>query len=142
MMLSITYISTAAHPLDNSELAKLLDEWRDRNQKVCITGLLLYKAGSFIQTIEGADSVVLALFERIKLNPLHRNVIAVLQETIHERHFANWSMGFQLLEKLPEGIAPDFSTLLTDPQLAENFEQSRHRVDKLHWMFREISSRP
>lgn len=140
-MLSITYISAAVQSPDNAALFKMLAAWRSGNQQFGITGLLLYKAGSFIQTIEGEDAAVLTLFKNIKRDPFHRNVVAVMQETIQERHFDNWSMGFQLLGRLGGDTALGFNALLSDPQMAEIFARSPHRVDKLHWMFREISSR-
>src|SRR6478672_8325986 len=122
-MLSITYISTALKKLSNDELVTLLATWRSCNLRFDITGLLLYKAGSFIQTIEGPEASILRLYDNIKHDPLHTNVVTVLQESIQERHFIHWSMGFQLVDKLPKDIGPGFNALLSDPQMAETFAQ-------------------
>ncbi|MEI5673181.1 MULTISPECIES: BLUF domain-containing protein [unclassified Nocardioides] len=93
-MLSLTYLSSAAHLLSSTELAELLVLWRPRNHERHITGLLLYSGGNIIQTLEGPDDEVTSTFADIARDPRHTGVIEVLRDPIEERAFPDWSMGF------------------------------------------------
>ena len=52
-MLSITYLSAASSALTPQELAHLVEQARRRNAEKDITGVLVYSAGTFVQTLEG-----------------------------------------------------------------------------------------
>lgn len=93
-MFSLTYISTALRHCDAGQLHKLLEKSRTNNSLHGITGMLLYKDGSFIQAIEGPEAALRQLYRNICRDPMHFNVLTLLEENIKERHFSDWSMGF------------------------------------------------
>ena len=76
----------------------MLHFFRKKNRSLGITGLLLYRARSFCQFLEGEEAVVTALFEQIKSDNRHRYVTLVYQEPIESRSFSDWSMKFEVLE--------------------------------------------
>ena len=84
-MISLTYLSTAAERFSDAELRNLLEDSRNRNHAVGLTGMLLYVGGHFIQTLEGTDDVVDATYERIARDPRHRDVFTALREEIDKR---------------------------------------------------------
>jgi hypothetical protein len=53
MMIYLVYVSSAVKPFLSSELVDLLSKSHVYNTEVGITGMLLYKDGNFMQTIEG-----------------------------------------------------------------------------------------
>lgn len=67
---------------------------RQCNEAACITGRMLYADGHFIQTLEGPEPAVDAMFEWIGRDPRHRDVLVALREPIALRDFPDWSMGF------------------------------------------------
>ena len=63
-MLSIVYVSSATRLFAAEDLVALLQAARDYNARIGITGMLLYKAGNFLQVIEGDAAAVNALYEK------------------------------------------------------------------------------
>ena len=98
MMYQIIYVSTAAEPIGKDGLIELLKQSRANNERDGITGMLLYKAGRFMQAIEGQEEDVTELYEVIKRDLRHKNVDTLRSEYRPSRDFPNWSMGFQNLD--------------------------------------------
>lgn len=96
-MLSIAYVSVAAKPLSDGDVAALLIRARENNERDDITGALLYHGGRFVQIIEGADEQVRAKFATIAADPNHRNVQMMREKSIEVRQFPEWTMGFRAL---------------------------------------------
>jgi hypothetical protein len=127
-MVSLVYISSAVQLFSPAALLALLEQSRVNNARVNVTGMLLYKEGSFIQLIEGEDRAVEDLFRTIEMDSRHRGVIRLLKRTIRQRHFADWSMGYSNLKDPELHDVPGFSefshldldgpTLLAEPNQA------------------------
>ena len=49
----LVYASRAAQPFTDAELVELLTRSRQKNDRLDVTGMLLYHDGSFIQALEG-----------------------------------------------------------------------------------------
>jgi hypothetical protein len=96
-MYHLVYISYAGHPFSDLELIDLLQKARDNNTRAQVTGILLYAQRRFIQVLEGSETAVRGLFERIAEDPRHRKVTVVLEGTHQHRMFETWSMGFKSL---------------------------------------------
>ncbi|WP_134740257.1 BLUF domain-containing protein [Nocardioides sp. 503] len=93
-MLSITYVSTADRLLTKPELLSMLAAIRPRNEALGLSGMLLYRGGNIIQTIEGPDEVVDATYAKIEKDARHKGVLLLLRDPVEERLFPDWSMGF------------------------------------------------
>lgn len=96
-MIRILYISAASGDVPDSEIAKILAASRRNNAAAGVTGLLLHIDGGFLQILEGPETAVDATLLRITSDNRHRHVITLWRETIAERGFAEWSMGFDRL---------------------------------------------
>jgi Sensors of blue-light using FAD len=96
-MISITYVSSAVFRFNETTLLDLVDQCQANNERLGITGILVYSDGNFMQVIEGADLVTHALYERIKLDGRHRGVHTVHQQGIEAREFRGWSMAYNIL---------------------------------------------
>jgi hypothetical protein len=75
-----------------AELGELFTAARGNNKRQSITGALLLSGDYFVQTLEGDESAVRALFERIAVDPRHENVAVLEARTVPTRAFPRWSM--------------------------------------------------
>ena len=94
----LVYYSRNAIPGDASvvaaALASILAKSQVNNQRVGVTGALMFNSGCFAQVLEGAQSAVEEVFERIQQDDRHGDVSLLSFEPATARAFANWSMGF------------------------------------------------
>ncbi len=94
MLHSITYISKANIDPDKSaeELASLTRMAKRRNEMDNITGVLILENGVFYQTIEGPESKLMRLFESIKRDQRHEDIVLLISEPIEKQVFSDWSL--------------------------------------------------
>lgn len=114
-LISLVYVSVAAQPMSDDQLQEILRESRDNNEPRSITGMLLYRDGFFIQALEGDEDAVIPLFESIRTDARHRNVLMVYKNRIESRTFSNWSMGFNKISDTQVEDLPGFTDFLTNP---------------------------
>jgi len=94
-MISLVYVSSTIGLLSKAELITLLEQSRIKNERLKITGLLLYRDGNVIQVLEGPVAAVRQLFNRIKVDPRHHGVLRLMERPIEARQFSDWSMSFK-----------------------------------------------
>ena len=92
MLYKIAYRSIPVREFSREELEAMLVDFRAKNQRLDITGLLLYRANSFIQFLEGEELKVMALFGQIRTDERHENVHLFLHKPIETRVFPDWMM--------------------------------------------------
>jgi hypothetical protein len=113
-MFSMTYTSEGQHAFDEPELAYLLQRSREWNQGHGLSGLLLYKAGSFMQAIEGDEKTVLKTFRRrIKRDSRHANIRVLNAGEISARQFPDWTMGYRRVATESEPDVAGYDDFLT-----------------------------
>ena len=90
-------IYVSKRPIDVSKLSlgSILEACGKNNRKLGVTGLLLSESRRFFQVLEGEESTVCALYEKIRCDPRHAEVEPVMKRTIDQRHFAEWWMAFR-----------------------------------------------
>jgi predicted sulfurtransferase len=108
--LSLTYASSATELMSVTQLVELIEQIRPKNERLGVTGLLLYSGGTVMQTLEGAPSVVEELLEVIAADPRHDGVRAVDRQYVDERAFASWSMAFRNITAREVDDLPDFAS--------------------------------
>ena len=122
-MKQIIYISSAVRKMDDDELLDILKTSREKNKKNDISGMLLYDNGSFIQVLEGEDSLVDNTFISIQNDERHNNIMVMQNKYVDSREFVNWSMGFENISNIDktkiDGYA-QFQSLLYN----NNFDKS------------------
>lgn len=101
MLLSLVYVSRATSPLTQADLLALRTESSEGNAAALITGLLLHRAGTFLQDLEGPEETVLDLYARIRRDPRHTDVTLVWTQPVEHRRFARWSMAVADLGEEP-----------------------------------------
>ncbi len=94
----LVYYSRNAIAGDSAALASaitsILAKSQANNQKVGVTGALMFNSGCFAQVLEGARSAVEEVFERIQQDERHGDVSLLAFDPAPARAFENWSMGF------------------------------------------------
>ena len=90
----LIYVSAAKNLFNPAELRELLRLARIKNQRLGVTGMLLYHEGSFLQVLEGPLSAVEPLLETMNHDKRHQKVMLLLRREIEARNFADWKMGF------------------------------------------------
>ncbi len=128
------YVSAATELMDAEALAEVLRVSRRNNTAVGITGMLLYREGTFIQVLEGAEDAVETTLQRIERDPRHRGLIRLIGGPLEERLFGEWSMGFNDLSGKSRIDLPGFSAVL---ETSDMFSESPHRVHRLLVSFQE-----
>lgn len=136
-LISLVYVSFASHDLTDNELKDILEVSRMNNAAHSITGMLLYRDGFFIQALEGDDSVVEPLYEKIAADDRHSNVTLVYKEPISERSFNSWSMGFNKMTDEDVQAMPGLTDFLNDPHDVTFFTETPSRAAELLEAFKE-----
>ncbi len=91
MLSQFLYISTAP-TLPREELESILATSARNNPERGITGLLLFNGRNFLQLLEGEESEVAGLMERITQDPRHSGVSVLDKRPIAERACPDWAM--------------------------------------------------
>ena len=116
-MNQVVYSSAAVAPFSETQLTELLARARTKNERLAVSGMLLYHEGSFLQVLEGDASVLESLFSNISADKRHHRVVALLKREVDERHFGDWRMGFASMKNLPANLPgySDYLRLRGDP---------------------------
>jgi hypothetical protein len=96
--IQLIYVSNSSHFNNEDDLQELLKISRKNNAKLGITGMLLFHDGLFLQILEGPEPSVMALYEKIKLNPKHRACRVLAKLEVKNREFGQWAMAYQKAE--------------------------------------------
>ncbi len=91
MLSQFLYISTAP-TLPREKVESILATSARNNPERGITGLLLFNGRNFLQLLEGEESEVAGLMERITQDPRHSGVSVLDRRAIAERACPDWAM--------------------------------------------------
>jgi hypothetical protein len=94
VLIAIVYLSTATRPYTTAMLEALLQDARSFNEKVGVTGVLLYRDGFFFQYIEGIEKNLEEVYQRIERSTGHNRIYVLLNAKVQHREFEKWHMGF------------------------------------------------
>jgi hypothetical protein len=88
-------MSCAVAPLTSAQLYQLLTSARQRKIELAMTGIVLYGNERFVQVLGGEGLVVRNLYELIKRDARHQQVVAYADKPIKKRTFREWAIAFQ-----------------------------------------------
>lgn len=138
-MISLIYGSTATYHMTEEELIEILRQAESNNSELGITGMLLYKDGNFLQVLEGEEDVVMPLYNKIKFDERHHQVITIGKRKITERDFEKWSMGFVNISNLTPENLPGYSDYLNEPLNADRFAENPAFAHRFLRVFKEAT---
>ncbi|TSE03595.1 BLUF domain-containing protein [Aquimarina algiphila] len=93
----ISYVSTVNPDISNSDISELMDYVSSHNNAINITGILIYSEGNFFQILEGKEELVKMMFERIKKDSRHYNIIKMLYKEIKKTSFTEYHSSFTVI---------------------------------------------
>ena len=107
-----------------ADLGELFSTARSNNKARDITGALLVADDWFVQTLEGDESAVRALFSQIEKDPRHDSVAVLEERTVDARVFSRWAMAKVAADGEPDiplisnksGITPAAGRAITPEQ--------------------------
>ncbi|GAA0538153.1 hypothetical protein FHS83_003544 [Rhizomicrobium palustre] len=97
-MFQLVYVSTAAWPMSNSDIDRILNLSRCNNGRLEITGVLVRMDQGFLQILEGPKDSVLSVFAKVQRDLRHIGLRVLVQQETADRLFADWAMGFEKLD--------------------------------------------
>ncbi len=93
----ISYVSTVNPGLSNIDINELMEYVKVHNNATGLTGILIYSEGNFFQVLEGEMDIVKMMFERIKKDSRHYNVIKMLDKEIDNYSFSEYHSSFTVI---------------------------------------------
>lgn len=93
-LFALTYLSNATRDLLPEEIDSILLQARLFNASEQVTGVLLYGDERFFQLLEGPETSVRTVFDRLSRARAHKDIRVLSQGPIAERFFESWHMGF------------------------------------------------
>jgi hypothetical protein len=107
-LIHLIYTSSAATPLADLELDRILESSLRHNTQQHLTGMLLYAGGNFMQILEGEEAAVDETYNRITNDPRHTGILLINHQPIMQREFFKWSMGFRRKGKADAALHPGY----------------------------------
>lgn len=101
-MFQLSYHSKSTTKLHDVDLQNILDTAILNNAANDITGCLIYHNSCFVQILEGNESDLMQLFEKIKEDPRHKEVTLLWENDVDKRTFDNWNMAYYQLNNETE----------------------------------------
>ncbi|HSH05742.1 MAG TPA: BLUF domain-containing protein [Anaerolineae bacterium] len=139
MYLCIVYLSRPTNTWPHKQLDTILTEFRQKNKKANVTGMLLYGNQQIFQVLEGAPEVVKSLLQKIADDDRHKDMEVIFDQLIEDRFFSDWSMAFLPLKQIDVLDLPGYSRILIEP-IANVIADDNEVVDLMR-MFKKIIQR-
>ncbi len=98
MLFELIYRSEASPDVSDDDLLNILSKARSFNAENNLTGCLLYNNRNFVQILEGEFNTLNELYNRIRKDSRHHDVITLHMKEIDNRAYPDWTMAFKALE--------------------------------------------
>jgi len=130
MDICLIYFSSSLKLLQKEDFVSLLEQSRQYNSDMGITGVLLCIRGQIMQVLEGNQAVVEALFNRIEQDTRHHNVSLAIKRPISQRLFPGWAMGYEAIthrqldevQRIVNLETPDGAMLLSENPIVRTLQ--------------------
>lgn len=135
-LVRLVYASEATFDAANQgvelEVGRILTESRRNNTRAQVGGVLYYGNGYFFQCLEGQRDAVVETYQRICLDPRHKNPKILLKGFTKRRLFQDWSMKYLPTEKKLRDFLAQHSLTEFSP-----FDYDREMVGRLLIYFQQ-----
>ncbi len=138
---SLVYSSFALTLFDESELDALLEQSRAANERIDVTGMLLYRNGRFIQFLEGPEEAVRALLAHIVADGRHTDVRVLVDGRPSARQFAEWTMGYEAMDEARTPLPAGYRSTFDDLEAADDRDAVVRATQELSIWFRVRQAR-
>ena len=132
----LVYVSSAKTKFSQAELKALLDQSREKNARLGLSGILLYHDGNFMQLLEGEEKQVRSLYTRIAEDPRHGGFIILISGPVAERTFPDWTMAFRNMASAEVKALPGYNSFMNHDARGDTFPTNPNRALSLLRTFR------
>lgn len=80
---------------DEAQVADIVTVARDVNQRLSITGSLIYTGKRFAQYLEGPGDGLDVVRAKIANDPRHSDIVTLSEGSAAERRFAGWTLAYR-----------------------------------------------
>ena len=107
----LAYVSCAVEMLTDADLDDIESKSLIANDARDVTGLLIVNGRRILQILEGRESAVLELYEKIRKDPRH--FIAKLVSTVEDegRMLLTWNMVVRDVDSIPADVLNEYNEL-------------------------------
>ncbi len=123
-LIHIVYSSAAEVAFNQRDLFELLQVAREKNNQLNVTGILLFYNGSFFQVLEGPESAVKQIYEKVSKDSRHSKMLKIIEEPIERRAFQDWTMGFASMKIIDLKSIPGLNDFFSRGSCFYDLEQS------------------
>lgn len=127
---SYVYLSRASDDFDEQDIESIVETSKRNNVRDGVTGMLLYKDGRFLQILEGEESKVKKIAQRIEADPRHAD-LTVIFDGVMPQLFSDWAMGYANLNTDLFSNHPAVLDYFRKTWCAESFQSAQTRVRRL-----------
>ncbi len=92
MFLRLAYVSNLSDDVSQENLDAIVAFSRLRNEEDGITGMLAVDGRRVLQILEGPGEAVGRLYDRIRADGRHHEVVEIDRRMVEHRHFGDWGM--------------------------------------------------
>jgi len=124
----LVYCSVAIRPFGSKDIVDLLTLSRKNNEKLGITGMLLYIDETFFQVLEGDEESLHNLYKKIERDDRHTKVVKLIEEQINKRTFSRWSMGYAKATRAELATIPELNDFFMRGSCFNELERGRAKV--------------
>jgi hypothetical protein len=93
-MKRLIYSSNSSENVDFKIVGEILTHAMNRNKEIGITGMMVYDGHRFLQCIEGDETVVDELWQKLTKDTRHHSLYIHGTEFDDKRLFPEWNMGY------------------------------------------------
>lgn len=94
MLTTLIYQSKQNTLHSNTVTNEFLEKLRIKNKTTEVSGILLYNGSDFLQIIEGQESTIDCLYNKIRKNNIHTEVVELMRDYTTNRYFSNYGIKF------------------------------------------------
>ena len=115
----LVYISKATVPFTTDSLKELTEVANVNNEKLNVTGCMIYASGYFLQLLEGSAESVDILYRKIEKDVRHKGTKLLLESRVDEdrRLFDKWfmtSFNVDTTKDFPEELKKNIAQIIRD----------------------------
>ncbi|WP_416355366.1 BLUF domain-containing protein [Aureimonas phyllosphaerae] len=92
MFLRLVYVSNLSDDVSHESLDDIVEQSSKRNERNGVTGMLALDGRRVLQILEGPPEAVQSLYERIRQDTRHQQVVEIDRRMVDARHFGSWGM--------------------------------------------------
>ncbi|PIJ50953.1 diguanylate phosphodiesterase [Erwinia sp. OLTSP20] len=92
MLSTLIYRSHICDDVPLKEIEEMVALANKKNERCDVTGILLFNGTHFFQLLEGPESAVVAIYNRIYEDRRHHNIVELMRDYAPERRFGNSGM--------------------------------------------------